>query len=566
MKTLKRLLAVMIVVIMCVSLGSVAAYAAGEGSIIITGTTPGKTYDAYKIFDLTYSGSGADLAVTYTIDTDWAAFFAEGGAGASYIVATNSGDLQAIDVDGTTMYINITERNVAEFAETALDYATTLTPDKTATATGGNATINSVTMRGLDLGYYLVYPRGASNIKDGYASLCSLTSTTPNANVVVKAEYQTVDKKIVEDDHDRVNINEASVGDIITYVATTKCPDTAGYEWYHLAFRDHLDKGLTFIRVASVKITGILPYMGDHIAEVMDVDVGEYSSENGTDVTFDLRNIKAFMELNHIEPGASIEITYLAQLNENAVIDGPNKNTIDLIYSNDPSFTHDHDYTPNGPHGETPEVITKTYTTAVKIIKTDGSTALTGAEFQITGNGVNIVVTTGEVFVLDPDGTYWLLNDGTYTTQDPADLSDTSAYASTTDKYKKETQVALNTQGANAVDAKAFVGPDGTLTFQGLGAGTYTITETVVPAGYNKADDVTFTLSFDPETETFSSNNPAVQIGQTTNLFEVTIVNQSGTQLPNTGGIGTTIFYVVGSLFLLAAVVILNKRRATCKG
>lgn len=565
MKTLKRLLAVMIVVIMCVSLGSVAAYAAGEGSITINGTTAGKTYDAYKIFDLTYSGSGANLAVTYTIDPDWAAFFAEGGAGASYIVATNSGDLQAIDVGGTTKYINITERNVADFATAALGYATSLNPDKTEVAQG-----TSLTMSGLDLGYYLVYPRGASgiNTEAGYASLCSLTSTTPNATVNMKAEYLTSDKVILEG-NDRVNVSEASVGDVITFETTTTFPDTTGYKWYDMFFWDRMSAGLTYGEVIYVSI-GRYVFSEEELVNFNhnQVEVGEYDAEEGTELYIYFGNIMRFMDprLGGCEAGYPIVVRYTATLNEDAVIDGPNVNEMNLHYSDNPKWTQDHAYDPDSPHGETPKSTTKTYTTAVKIIKTDGSTALTGAEFQITGNGVNIVVTTGEVFVLDPDGTYWLLNDGTYTTQDPAGLSDTSAYASTTDKYKKETQAALNTQGANAVDAKAFVGPDGTLTFQGLGAGTYTITETVVPAGYNKADDVTFTLSFDPETETFSSNNPAVQIGQTTNLFEVTIVNQSGTQLPNTGGIGTAIFYVVGSLFLLAAVVILNKRRATCKG
>ena len=85
--------------------------------------------------------------------------------------------------------------------------------------------------------------------------------------------------------------------------------------------------------------------------------------------------------------------------------------------------------------------------------------------------------------------------------------------------------------------------------FVGLGAGTYTLEESTVPAGYNKADDQTITVSEDGFTEA--------------NLEQkAEVINNAGAELPSTGGIGTTMFYIVGSVLVIgAAVVLISKRR-----
>ena len=122
MKTLKKIMSLMLFAIVTVML-TLTVNAAGNGTITVNGTTEGKTYEIYKIFDLTLSGSGASAKVAYTIDTDWTAFFATGGLGESYITDTNSGNLSSIIVNGSVKYINVTETNVAEFAQAALEYA-----------------------------------------------------------------------------------------------------------------------------------------------------------------------------------------------------------------------------------------------------------------------------------------------------------------------------------------------------------------------------------------------------------------------------------------------------------
>lgn len=92
------------------------AFAAGKGSLTVKNSEGGATYNFYKVFDLTGQDTtdpadGTYDAVTYTIDTTWASFFGASGAGAGYIVDTNTGSLNPIKVDGVTKYINITESN-----------------------------------------------------------------------------------------------------------------------------------------------------------------------------------------------------------------------------------------------------------------------------------------------------------------------------------------------------------------------------------------------------------------------------------------------------------------------
>ena len=258
--------------------------------------------------------------------------FFTAGAGADYIVAENNdaGNLQPIEIGGTTKYINITETNVAAFATAALGYATALTPDSSVTATS-----TSVTIGGLDLGYYLVYPKGASGTAEGYASICSLNSTTPNATVVSKAVYPGATKSILENGN-RVNVNERSVGDTITYVIDSSIPDTTGYEWYKMTFNDKLSKGLTFVKVTSVKI-GSKTFSAAELDNFNDknVFVSDYDETEGTTIRIALGDV---IEKGYTT-GSLIEIQYTAILNENAVIDGPNENEVDLEYTNDQQYT-----------------------------------------------------------------------------------------------------------------------------------------------------------------------------------------------------------------------------------
>lgn len=96
--------------------------------------------------------------------------------------------------------------------------------------------------------------------------------------------------------------------------------------------------------------------------------------------------------------------------------------------------------------------------------------------------------------------------------------------------------------------------------FEGLAAGTYTIKETTAPAGYVTVADFTMTVG----KEVSKSDNPATTDKAETNYTvkkDGTVKNEKGTELPSTGGMGTTIFYIVGVILVVGAGILLISRR-----
>ena len=204
--------------------------------------------------------------------------------------------------------------------------------------------------------------------------------------------------------------------------------------------------------------------------------------------------------------GETIKIEYTATVDTDAVIgEIGNANTVNLTYSNNPDDASSTETTPDD--------VVYTYVTKLVVTKTDeDGNALAGATFELRDADDNVI-----------------------------------ASATTTAE-----------EGGNV------------LTFTGLKEGTYTLVETVVPEGYNKADDITFTIECDyPESGTdctWSTTSTTVTYNTTAKQFETTVVNNFGSLLPETGGIGTTIFYIVGGLLVVGAVVLLiTKKRMSAE-
>lgn len=339
-KFARKMILMLAAAALLVSMG-LTAFAAGGGTITITGTTAGKTYDIYRIFDLTYSGEN----VAYTINSAWSAFFT--GVGAKYLVDTNPGSLNPITVESSAKYINITDSNVAQFAQDALSYAAGRTPDQSAQASG-----DSLSFSGLELGYYLVYPQGAAEIGAGYGSICSLTSTAPSGTVVVKATYPTIDKTVDDQSVD--------VGQLVTFTITGKVPDTTGYKVYTYKLTDKMDAGLTFNEAtANLKVL-----FGDAVI----TDGSFMVADNGFTLTFDMTKYQPYA-------GKTITVSYSARVNENAVIT-ETKNRACLEYSNDP----------NGGTEKTPDEIVEVWTNKILVDKfndVNTETKLAGAKFVL---------------------------------------------------------------------------------------------------------------------------------------------------------------------------------------
>ena len=218
-----------------------------------------------------------------------------------------------------------------------------------------------------------------------------------------------------------------------------------------------------------------------------------------------------------MKEGSTIVVTYYAVLNEKAIIgtDG-NPNKVKLEYSNDPT---------QNTTGETKESEVKVFTWEIPVAKVDDKgSALTGAEFSLYKD--EACKTVVDVVATETAGIYKVC-----TKNDSAD------------GHKHIITITTDSNGK--------------LQIEGLEQGAYYLKETKAPAGYNLLTDaIKIVIGADG----------ALAAGDAeTTTSEVVVENRAGTVLPETGGIGTTIFYVAGGALVLAAVVLLitKKRMAS---
>lgn len=421
-KTLKKIgAALLVAAFLAVNLvPAMGAFAADQekGSITVNNTVKDKVYNIYKVFDLTYSGD----KVSYTIASEWEDFFK--GAGAKYISDTNTGNsLNPIIVKGVVKYINITDDNVAGFAQDALAFAGSKEPTASATASG-----ESYKFTGLSLGYYLVYPQGASLLKDGVASISSITSAKPDGTVNVKSTYPTVEKKVDEESFD--------YGQEAAYTLISKVPDTTGYSEYTFKMTDALSKGLT-LKPDSVTV---------------EIDGKKIANNPNITCNPDVANGKLVIDFKMLElqdlKGKTIKVTYRATINKDAVIGQEgNSNKVTLEYSNNPK---------NGKETATTTDEKKVYTAAITIDKYDGKDEkrLAGAEFVLR-DGTD---TTAKYYCLKDDKVTWVdnLSDATKVTTNEKGRADFKGLKNGT-YYLEETKAP---QGYNVLTDKAKVEVD----------------------------------------------------------------------------------------------------------
>lgn len=552
MKLMKRIASVLLTMIMVIAM-AVPAFAADSTKYTIT-ITPGDndkgthTYEAYQIFkgDLSKDKNGKKVLsnIDWGNNIDSAEFLKELQKDANFAECTTASDV-ADKLKG------IDAAKAEAFAKLAEQYPK-------GTPAGSAAKDIEVT----GAGYYLVKDHDNSLAGQTDAAYTRyILKVVESVEVKAKAEVPTVDKKITEEGKAPVSVNEASIGESVPYTVTSHVPDMTGFEKYYFVVDDTMSGGLTFNDDVAIEIGGETLTAGTDFVVTTDPTTPVAGKETKIKIVF-----KNFIQYKS-QKGDEIKITYSATLNDKAVIAGPNPNTVDLTYSNNPNVTDDgkpenpDEPEPTSPTGKTPESKTETYTTELTILKTDEkNNILTGAEFKLEGEGVNTVITTKGEYVVAEAGTFWKLTDGTFTTQDPNEEGmDQTKYESLTDKYKLDTKVET-VDSKTAHNVQAFVDSEGKLTFTGLGAGAYKLTETTTPAGYNTISPIEFEIGFNANDKTFTSNNDKIVVGED-NKLDATIVNNSGTELPETGGIGTTIFYILGSILVVAAGVILVAKR-----
>ncbi len=551
------LLALAMIFVMALPAFALDEIAADSGSIFIENSdnvdASKKTFAAYKVLDLkAFTDENGEITTyDYSVPANLADFYA-----ARYGLNKNDPDFT------TEVVAHIgAEEDLYAFATAVLE-AVTSAPYT------GRAVDGGFQFTGLPLGYYVIEDNTAQGDHVKPVSALMLDTVVPDVEIQVKAEKPPIEKEIDEDGdlgttEDRTDVNEASIGDDVTFVIESAVPDMTGYDKFYFIVKDTMSKGLSYNEDMVITV-------GDKtLVEGVDYTVTETNKEDGTT---ELRVVfNNFIQYNTAEfVGDPIIVSYTAKLNEDAVIyTEANTNTVKLEYSDDPTVDCEGENEPteedltNDPTGETGSEETKTYTTALEIVKTDPlGNRLEGAKFTLTGESMNIVRYEYDVFTKDENGIYWKLTDGSYTTTDPNSTIngapvDKTKYVSETVKYTKTTEVDF-IETTEEKTVTGVVAEDGTLRFEGLGEGTYVIKEIEAPEGFNiLTKELEVTITWNKETESYDYAGAVEEDG----IARVTIVNKAGTELPSTGGIGTKIFYTLGGLMVLAAVVLLVSKK-----
>ena len=406
-------------------------------------------------------------------------------------------------------------------------------------------------------GYYIV--KEGTNPETSRSASGYMIQVVGPAEMNVKDQPMTPDKNILQNGTTKVKADTANVGDDVQFVVDTiKVPSTDGYETFKFVMKDTLPKGLTYKSVDSVKLGSTALTSSQYEVKT--------TKDSATGKT-ELRVVfKDALNLLKGHEGEVVEIKYTATVNKDAEFGNTgNKNEVVFEFTNNPdSDSEGDDFGPDEPHGTTPKSETTTYVTKITIKKVDEKgAALANAVFDLAGSAKNVVVTTGTHFVEDANGTYYKLKDGTYTTTAPTEGT-ADKYADTTKKYKLESYSREELEGAENVDiAGVASGSDGLIVYEGLKPGEYTITETGAPEGYNKLDaPIVVKIKFAEGQFSFDGTAPSNVTCKADGTFEVTVENKAGSVLPSTGGIGTVIFYVLGSLLVVGCgIVLISKRR-----
>ena len=330
-------------------------------------------------------------------------------------------------------------------------------------------------------------------------TLCSLDTTNPSVTIEEKNAVPTNEKKVEEDSNNTYgNVNDADIGQTVNFKSTITAQ--AGAENY--VFHDKMSAGLTFGDVTGVTLNG-----NAVAAENYTVKTADFAD----DCTFEVAFTQAFCDT--LKANDEIVISYTATLNSKAVVgvDGnPNESKIE--------------YGEKGKTTTTPASKTTTYTWGFDVLKFangDENKKLSGAEFVLLDKDAKKVAT-----VVNGKLTGWEVV--------PAAGEDGTI------NWPENTKLTTDENGSIKVD--------------GLDADTYKLREIKAPDGYNKLDkdhDFTITAETAEDGKTMTYTRSTQEIN-----------NQSGTELPSTGGMGTTIFYVLGGILAVgAAVLLVTKKR-----
>lgn len=456
------------------------------------------TFEAYQIF-------AGDLNEGTLSNVTWGhnvtvTFF-------NYLKTANTAYSACTDAKGVAEVLSNNPSLKYDFAKIAADHVT-----GTAITGTGSVTLPSA-------GYYLIVDTTDVANKHDAKNLSLLqvsgaTTVTPQ----VKTDIPTLEKK-VKDINDTTGVKsdwqdsaDYDIGDIIPYKLTATLGKLDNYDTYYVKFVDTMEH-LTYVddsAIVEINTTLLAPTQykltWDPDSKILEIEI---------------KDVKKLGAGNN----SVITVKYNATLDDTAVIGSTgNPNEAHLVFSNNP----------NGEgHGETPKDKNIVFTYKVDATKVNPEgTELPGAAFELFKH----VKDSSGKLTWEPKGVMNAIQnpDGTYTILDATKVT----------KFE----------------------------WNGIDDGDYKLVEVVTPAGYNTMEPLLFTVTAThsetadkPVLLTLSGNTTTGDVitgNPNTGILTSRIVNNRGTTLPGTGGIGTTIFYVIGGgLMVAAAILLITKKR-----
>lgn len=511
MKLMKRILAIVCTFVMIISMAtgvnavdntSAAAATQPKGSITLENAVVGDEYKVYKI--LTLESYVKDKAYSYKRNGDGWDKFINSTQGTQFFESNENGYVKlksTADNDTAARKIAI---YAIGFAQANRD---TVTPTKTVRAEATSKTeTTKVVFNDLELGYYVV--------ESTSGTACAITTTDPDATIKDKHDNPSVNKIIehggvVKDNH---KMNSVNLGETVYFETTINVkPGAKNY-----VLHDTMDSNLENFFVYEVYCNlpnsknqnTSLATTGAENEKMVNVRPGAFNSEKPTDVcTFELSFTNLFyttyrQQIDRDEL-TKIYVKYYATVGNKAPINTAMKNTTYLTYGEN--------------NLETDKSETETYTYGIPVFKYTGTnTPLADAKF-ILSKVEN--ATEADAIKFTSNGAFYR-----YT------IDQTNGGGNTT-----------------------LVSPtEGRFEIQGLEAGTYYLKETEAPKGYNK-------IQKSIKIEILEDGS--IKVDNNAITGDVRVQNNTGSILPSTGGMGTTLIYVVGSILVLASGIVLFSKR-----
>lgn len=400
---------------------------------------------------------------------------------------------------------------------------------------GGNSSITIP-----EAGYYLIVDTINFSNGDYYHAYNSFllvnvpqaVQTSYNVTINHKVVKPTVEKKVYDnfDNQDGTStgdfgssadhaINEKFQFQLIAKLPAGRDEGRAYdyYDKYTVCFNDTLSEGITYDGLDSVVIeSNGTPYDITNDSSKYDIDISNLKSQNSFVVKIhDVKNCVA-----NLNDGATITVTYTAHLNDKAYVNiaggsTSNINKVYLTYSNNPK-----DESSIGKTPESTPVYVYTY-------------QLNNTKYHDDDNPNNVLAGAG----------FRLYSDEACHDEDEIKLK-----MNDDDTYSRD----FSTEGKGV---EMISGQDGQFNVKGLDAGTYYLKETKTPDGYSACKVIPVTIKAD------HSRNDQVNLEGSNLTNDIVNIKAGGITLPSTGGIGTTLFYVVGGGLMVAAIVLLVTKK-----